>query len=285
MKYNFTDETRRVLGAAREEAVRLNHDYVGTEHILLGLVRSPGGVAAEALKLLGVDAEVVRQRVNEVVRKGKATIALGELPYTNRAKKVLELTMAEARRLGHNYVGTEHVLLALIAEKRSIAAVVLQSLGVSLERARKTVLEVLGGSSAELEVLGGVPTEFRIEIDDRSEVSIYEQIVARVQEAVATGMRKPGQRLPPVRRLADKLDIAPGTVARAYAELERLGVVVTEGARGTRVAERRAPRQAGPPQPDTLVGLLRPVVVAAFHMHASGADVRGALDEAMKGIY
>jgi DNA-binding transcriptional regulator YhcF (GntR family) len=123
-----------------------------------------------------------------------------------------------------------------------------------------------------------------VTIDDRSDRSIYEQIIAQVQEAVATGALRTGDRLQPVRRLADDLDIAPGTVARAYTELERLKVVVTEGARGTRIAE-RVSQQAKSERPDTLAGLLRPVAVAAFHMGASASELRSALDEAMKGIY
>ncbi len=109
--------------------------------------------------------------------------------------------------------------------------------------------------------------------------------MAQVQEAVATGRLQPGERLPPVRRLADQLDIAPGTVARAYGELERLGMVVTEGARGTRVAERKQNPLPEAERPDTLVGLLRPVAVAAFHLGATAAELRTALEEAMRDIF
>ena len=121
---------------AREEAIRLQHDYVGTEHILLGLIREGEGVAAAVLTNLDVDLEQVHERVEELVRKGKATIALGDLPYTSRAKKVLEFAMAEARELSHSYVGTEHLLLGLLREEKGIAAQVLNSLAVTLEDAR-----------------------------------------------------------------------------------------------------------------------------------------------------
>jgi len=107
----------------------------------------------------------------------------------------------------------------------------------------------------------------------------------RPSPAVATGQLRPGDRLPTVRQLADDLDIAPGTVARAYGELERLGILVTEGARGTRVAEQQKPLVPDAERPNTLVGLLRPVAVAAFHLGASADELRAALDEAMKGIY
>ncbi|HUF12247.1 MAG TPA: ATP-dependent Clp protease ATP-binding subunit [Longimicrobiales bacterium] len=144
MNYNFTDRVRKVLAMAREEAIRLQHDYVGTEHILLGLIREGEGVAAAVLMNLNVDLEQVHERVEESVRKGKATIALGELPYTSRAKKVLEYAMAEARELNHSYVGTEHLLLGLLREEKGIAAQVLQSLGVTLEEARAQTLKILG---------------------------------------------------------------------------------------------------------------------------------------------
>jgi ATP-dependent Clp protease ATP-binding subunit ClpC len=144
MNYNFTDRVRKVLAMAREEAIRLQHDYVGTEHILLGLIREGEGVAAAVLMNLNVDLEQIQERIEESVRKGKATIALGELPYTSRAKKVLEYAMAEARELNHSYVGTEHLLLGLLREEKGIAAQVLNSLGVSLEDARAETLKLLG---------------------------------------------------------------------------------------------------------------------------------------------
>jgi ATP-dependent Clp protease ATP-binding subunit ClpC len=144
MNYNFTDRVRKVLAMAREEAIRLQHDYVGTEHILLGLIREGEGVAAAVLNNLNVDLETVQEKVEESVRRGKATIALGELPYTSRAKKVLEFAMAEARELNHSYVGTEHLLLGLLREEKGIAAEVLGQLGVTLEDARRETLKLLG---------------------------------------------------------------------------------------------------------------------------------------------
>ena len=144
MNYNFTDRVRKVLAMAREEAIRLQHDYVGTEHILLGLIREGEGVAAAVLTNLNVDLDQIHEQVKESVKKGKATIALGELPYTSRAKKVLEFAMAEARELSHSYVGTEHLLLGLLREEKGIAAQVLNSLGIGMEEARSETLKVLG---------------------------------------------------------------------------------------------------------------------------------------------
>ncbi len=144
MNYNFTDRVRKVLAMAREEAVRLQHDYVGTEHILLGLIREGEGVAAAVLMNLNVDLDQVQERTEEQVRKGKAGATIGELPYTSRAKKVLEFAVAEAREMSHSYVGTEHLLLGLLREEKGVAAQVLESLGVTLEQAREQTLKLLG---------------------------------------------------------------------------------------------------------------------------------------------
>ncbi len=156
MNYNFTERVRKVLSMARQEAIRFQHDYVGTEHILLGLIREGEGVAARVLGNLNVDLERIHKRVEESVRKGKATIALGELPYTSPAKKVLEFAMAEARELNHSYVGTEHLLLGLLREDKGIAAQVLNSLGAAIEEARAETLKVLG-SDTSAEGTAGTP--------------------------------------------------------------------------------------------------------------------------------
>jgi len=143
--YNFTDRVRKVLQMAREEAARLHHEYVGTEHILLGLIREGEGVAAAVLTNLNVDLDDIQQKIEETVKKGKAAAAPGpDLPYTSRAKKVLELAMTEARELNHSYVGTEHLLLGLLREEKGIAAQVLTDAGVTLEQARAETLRLLG---------------------------------------------------------------------------------------------------------------------------------------------
>ncbi len=144
--YNFTDRVRKVLQMAREEAARLHHEYVGTEHILLGLIREGEGVAAAVLTNLNVDLDEIQQKIEETVKKGKAPAAAGppDLPYTSRAKKVLELAMSEARELNHSYVGTEHLLLGLLREEKGIAAQVLTDAGVNLEQGRAETLRLLG---------------------------------------------------------------------------------------------------------------------------------------------
>jgi ATP-dependent Clp protease ATP-binding subunit ClpC len=154
--YNFTDRVRKVLQMAREEAARLHHEYVGTEHILLGLIREGEGVAAAVLTNLNVDLEEIQQKIEETVKKGKAAAAAGpDLPYTSRAKKVLELAMSEARELNHSYVGTEHLLLGLLREEKGIAAQVLTDAGVNLEQARAETLRLLGSEMPSTPAGGG----------------------------------------------------------------------------------------------------------------------------------
>jgi len=144
MNYNFTDRVRKVLAMAREEAIRLQHDYVGTEHILLGLIREGEGVAAAVLSNLAADLDELGRLIEENVRRGKSASTIGELPYTSRAKKVLEYAMAEARELNHSYVGTEHLLLGLLREEKGLAAKVLGELGIGLDEARAETLKLLG---------------------------------------------------------------------------------------------------------------------------------------------
>ncbi len=147
----FTDRAKKVMNLARQEAQRFNHEYLGTEHILLGLVQEGSGVAANVLKNMGIDLTKIRAEVEKIVKTGPSMVTMGQLPFTPRAKKVLELSMEEASNLGHNYIGTEHLLLGLIKENEGIAAQVLMNLGVKLEDVREEVLEFLGADSQEEE--------------------------------------------------------------------------------------------------------------------------------------
>jgi ATP-dependent Clp protease ATP-binding subunit ClpC len=140
----FTDRARRVVVLAQEEARMLNHNYIGTEHILLGLIHEGEGVAAKALESMNISLEAVRQQVEEIIGQGQAA-PTGHIPFTPRAKKVLELSLREALQLGHNYIGTEHILLGLIREGEGVAAQVLQKLGADLNRVRQTVIQLLSG--------------------------------------------------------------------------------------------------------------------------------------------
>lgn len=145
----FTERARKVLSFAQDEAQQFKHNYIGTEHLLLGLVREGDGVAAKALRNLGVELSEVRRQVEFIVGHGERLV-LGEIGMTPRAKKVMELAVDEARRMNHHYVGTEHLLLGLIREGEGIAAGVLVSLGITLEQARNEVLRIIGqpGASA-----------------------------------------------------------------------------------------------------------------------------------------
>src|SRR6266702_887601 len=140
----FTDRARRVVVLAQEEARTLNHNYIGTEHILLGLIHEGEGVAAKALESLGISQEAVRQQVEQIIGQGQQAPS-GHIPFTPRAKKVLELSLREALQLGHNYIGTEHILLGLIREGEGVAAQVLQKLGADLNRVRQQVIQLLSG--------------------------------------------------------------------------------------------------------------------------------------------
>ncbi len=140
----FTDRARRVMVLAQEEARMLNHDSIGTEHILLGLIREGEGVAAKALESLGISQEAVRRQIEEIIGQGQQAPS-GHIPVTPRAKKVLELSLREALQLGHNYIGTEHILLGLIREGDGVAAQVLAGFGADLNRVRQQVVQLLHG--------------------------------------------------------------------------------------------------------------------------------------------
>jgi ATP-dependent Clp protease ATP-binding subunit ClpA len=138
----FTDRARRVVVLAQDEARLLNHNYIGTEHILLGLIHEGEGVAAEALESLGISLDAARQQVEEIIGHGQQAPS-GHIPFTPRAKKVLELSLRESLQLGHNYIGTEHILLGLIREGDGVAAQVLVRLGAELNRVRQRVIQLI----------------------------------------------------------------------------------------------------------------------------------------------
>ena len=154
----FTDRARRVVVLAQEEARMLNHNYIGTEHILLGLIHEGEGVAAKALESLGISLEAVRSQVEEIIGQGQQAPS-GHIPFTPRAKKVLELSLREALQLGHNYIGTEHILLGLIREGEGVAAQVLVKLGADLNRVRQQVIQLLSGYQGKEPAAAGGPAE------------------------------------------------------------------------------------------------------------------------------
>ena len=154
----FTDRARRVVVLAQEEARMLNHNYIGTEHILLGLIHEGEGVAAKGLESLGISLEAVRAQVEEIIGQGQQAPS-GHIPFTPRAKKVLELSLREALQLGHNYIGTEHILLGLIREGEGVAAQVLVKLGADLNRVRQQVIQLLSGYQGKESATAGGPAE------------------------------------------------------------------------------------------------------------------------------
>lgn len=194
--YNFTERVRKVLAMAREEAARLHHEYVGTEHILLGLIREGEGVAAAVLQNLSIDLDDIQLKVEETVKKGKAATATGpDLPYTSRAKKVLELAMSEARELNHSYVGTEHLLLGLLREEKGIAAQVLTDVGINLEEARRETLRLLGTEMPQTGTAGASatppPTPASPKADKKSKTPALDHFCRDLTQLAAEGQLDP----------------------------------------------------------------------------------------------
>jgi len=187
MFQRFTDRARRVVVLAQEEARMLNHNYIGTEHILLGLIHEGEGVAAKALESLGISLEAVRQQVEEIIGQGQQAPS-GHIPFTPRAKKVLELTSREASQLGHNYIGTEHILLGLIREGEGVAAQVLVKLGADLNRVRQQVIQLLHGyQEKEPAAAPGGPRRGRAPSDVLARVTAVESRMSVIERRVGSG--------------------------------------------------------------------------------------------------
>ncbi len=176
----FTDRARRVVALAQEEARMLNHNYIGTEHILLGLIHEGVGVGAKAVESSGIALEGVRQQVEQIIGQGQHRPS-GHIPFTPRAKKVLELSLREALQLNHDYIGTEHILLGLIREGKGVAAQVLVKLGINLSRARQQVLQLLAGSQQT--PAGGQPSTLKGEL---SSAHSDEATTGSSRQAIAT---------------------------------------------------------------------------------------------------
>jgi DNA-binding transcriptional regulator YhcF (GntR family) len=269
--YRFTDDCRRTLQAARNEAQRLGNSFVAAEHVLLALIADPNSECSRVLLALGLRPPYLRTQLEAELRKKQGEPSYGgpDLPYTSRAKALLEAAMKEANAAGVS-TDSPHLLLGILADSRSSAAQLLQRFGATAEDLR----HALKGDLT-------VTHDLQLRIDDRSDTVIYEQIVNQIREAVAVGRLRPGARLPSVRQLADDLGVAPGTVARAYSQLEESGVIVTDGARGTFVAFPKRGSGSAIPVRD----LLRSAVIAAFHLGVTATALRKALEEAMADIY
>jgi len=168
----FSDEARRVVVLAQEEARMLNHNYIGTEHILLGLIREGGGVAARTLESLGISLDAVRQQVEEIIGRGQQAPS-GHIPFTPRAKKVLELSLRESLQLGHGYIGTEHILFGLLREGDGVGAQVLVRLGADLNRVRLQVIELLHRHQGQDVRIAGSP------LGERAPTGLPDDVLAR----------------------------------------------------------------------------------------------------------
>ena len=182
----FSDRARQAVVQAQQEARRLDHNYIGTEHLLLGLIREGDGVAAKALESLGISLDAVRQQVEEIIGRGQQTLS-GHFPFTPRAKRVLELSLREALQLGHKYIGTEHILLGLIREGEGVAAQVLVRLGCDLNRVRQQVIQLLHGYHGKEPISAATGRGSRLPGDVLARVDDLDRRLAAVERW--TGMR------------------------------------------------------------------------------------------------
>lgn len=263
----------RALDSARAESRRRGHDRVATRHLLLGLLAVPDSAATAIVRALGADPARLRRRIEASLPRKRRRRDDAGLPLSANARRALEAAEREALA-DRACVRTEHLLFALLELDGGVARLLFDD-GITADAAREEWQRLLALSSPGLPFL---------RVNPRGAAPVYQQIIDQIREAVAAGRIGSGDRLPTVRQLASDLDVAPGTTARAYQELEQLGVVVTERARGTRVAEPRPASVSDPERAAALVGLLRPVAVSASYLGASPDEIRRALEQALAGI-
>jgi len=232
----FTDRARQVVVLGQEEAQELGHNYIGTEHILLGLLREGQGVAARSLESLGISLEGVRLRVQEIIGEGQG-MPSGHIPFTPRAKKVLELSLREALQFGHDYIGTEHILLGLVREGDGVAAQVLVQLGADLPAVRAQVIKVLQEAPDPLDVPGESPAaEERPHPSTAGHVGQPVRVVGSRIQLESLNAR--------IGEMISRLDVI---VERLGSMEERLASIEGHLAQGRRPAA-RAPRKPAPPR-------------------------------------
>jgi hypothetical protein len=203
--YNFTERVRKILALARDESERFRHEYIGTEHILLGIILEGEGISSAILLNLSIDPAAIRRRIEEVVKVGKSTAkSTPALPYTSRAKKVLELAMAEARVLSHNYIGSEHLLLGLVREEKGIAAQVLCEAGLTVDKARAETIRLLGTSGMPREHFRGssfvasISATFPPELDALVAAPEYHQVLLENEHVRVLDTRIPAGETTPL---------------------------------------------------------------------------------------
>jgi len=274
----LTDRARKVMALANQEAQRFNHEYIGTEHILLGLVKEGSGVGANVLKNLGVDLRRVRLEVEKLVKSGPEMVTMGKLPQTPRAKKVIEYAIEEARSLNHNYVGTEHLLLGLLREHDGVAAQVLMNLGIKLEEVREEVLNLLGAGVEQDEAPEGVepagggsaPTARRT----KSKTPALDSFGRDLTELARNG------ELDPVIGRANEIERLTQVLCR---RTKNNPVLLGEAGVGkTAIVEGLAQKITAQEVPDLLHD--RRVVVLDLAMMVAGTKYRGQFEERIKAV-
>ena len=224
----FTDRARRVVVLSQEEARLLNHNYIGTEHLLLGLIHEGQGVAAKALESLGIRLEALRSQVEEAIGRGQRAPS-GHLSFTPRAKKVLELSLRESQQLGHDYIGTEHLLLGLVREGEGVAAQVLVKLGADLSRARAQVIQLLSGSAGGPEEALGtrpVPEDLHEVEDQLAQVREQKEAAIGAQDFDRAAALRDAEKQLLMRlhleAVVQEVQRLHGEVQRLHGEVERL---------------------------------------------------------------
>jgi len=278
MYERFTDRARKVMQLANQEAQRFNHEYIGTEHVLLGLIKEGSGVAANVLKNLDVDLRKIRLEVEKLVQSGPDMVTMGKLPQTPRAKKVIEYSMEEARNLSHNYVGTEHILLGLLREQEGVAAQVLMNLGLKLEEVREEVLNLLGhgieGSEGERGGRGGVGEEGGEGRKSRSKTPALDSFGRDLTELARQ------KKLDPVIGRENEIERAIQILSR---RTKNNPVLLGEAGVGkTAIVEGFAQRVVEGDVPELLLD--RRIVVLDLAMMVAGTKYRGQFEERIKAV-